>query len=139
MKPTKIFPAEHTVVVYHHSPEFGVTLDDVLKPDYWTHVAPSLRVGHRIELLAADGSWWAMLIVRAVGRHDAVVQALSKVDLGEHEPALTEDSPYEVKWRGPAKKFGVVRKADSEVIRDEFPVKEQAIQWMQNHMKSLAA
>ena len=139
MKPTKIFPAEHTVIVYHHSPEFGISLEDCLKPDYWTHVTKSLRVGHRIEILSADGSWWAMLIVRSVGRHDAVVQDLSYVELGEAVEAATEQSPYEIKWRGPAKKFGVVRKSDGEVIHDEFTVKEDAIRWMKNHLKSLAA
>lgn len=138
MKPTKLHIAEHSVVVYFHAPEFGVSLDDMLKSDYWTHVAPQLRVGHRVEVLSADGSWWAMLIVRAVGRHEAVVQALQHVVLGDAEDIAAEDMPYKVMWRGPAKKFGVVRKSDGEVIRDEFPVKEQAMKWLKNHMQSMA-
>lgn len=139
MKPTKLFSAEHAVVVYYHAPEFGVSLDDTLKPDYWTHVAKSLRVGHRIEMMAADGSWWAMLLVRAVGRHEAVVQALQHVELGEPVSVEIADSAYEIKWRGPARKYGIVRKSDGEVIREDIPVKEQAVQWLQNHMKSMAA
>lgn len=139
MKPTKLFPAEHSVVVYHHNPEFGVSLEDTLKPEYWAHVAKQLRVGHRIEMMASDGSWWAMLIVRAAGSHDAVLQALQHVPLGKAIDPVIEDSPYEVKWRGPSRKFGVVRKEDGEVIKDEFDVREAAAKWMANHMKSLAA
>lgn len=139
MQPTKLLTAEHSLVVYHHVPEIGATLEDVLKPTYWTHVTRFLRVGHRIEILSADGSWWAMLIVRAVGTHDAVVQDLQSVTLGPAADVTVSDAPYEVKWRGPARKFGVVRIEDSEVIKDEFPVREQAEQWLKNHMKSLAA
>lgn len=139
MKPTKLFPSEHSVVVYHHAPEFGVTIEDLQKPDYWTHVAPQLRQGHRIEVMAGDGSFWAMLLVRAAGRRDAVVGLLQHVKFGGEVEATVDDSPFEVVWRGPARKFSVVRKDDKEVIRDEFAVKEHAVKWMQNHLKSLAA
>jgi hypothetical protein len=139
MKPTKLQIAEHEVVCYYHCPEIDTGLSDVLKSDYWTHVTKSLRVGHRIEVLAADGSWWAMLIVRAVGSHDAVVQELQHVELGSQVEAKVTDSPYEVKWRGPARKFGVLRKEDGEIIRDEFQVKEHAVKWLKNHMRNLAA
>lgn len=140
MKPTKLFPVEHNVVVYHHTPEFGLNIEDMVKPDYWSHVAKQLRIGHRIEVMAADGAYWAMLIVRAVGRTEAVVQALQHVELGSPaEKIKGDDNPYEVKWRGPTKKFGVVRKSDNEVVRDEFPVREDAERWLKNHMQSLAA
>lgn len=139
MKPTKLFTAEHTVVVYHHAPESGVTIKDVLKPDYWTHVAPSLRTGHRIEILSADASWWAMLIVRATGRHEAIVQALQHVELGASETIKSQGVGYEVKWLGGSKKHGVIRTSDDEIIKDEFAVKEAAVKWMNNHIKSLAA
>jgi len=138
MKPTKLHPAEHAVIVYSHTPEVGVPLEELLKPDYWTHVCPQLRQGYRIEVLAGDGSWWAMLLVRAVGRHEAMVQALSHVVLGEVVEPVVQDIPYEVRWRGPAKKFGVVRKTDGEVMKDEFPVREHAAKWLNNHIQSMA-
>lgn len=139
MKPTKLSLAEHSVVKYYHCADFGETIETVTEPTYWTHVAKSLRTGHHIEIIAADGSWWADLLVRAVGSHDAVVQALQFVELGEPVQAETSESPYEIKWRGPARKFGVIRKADKEVLRDEFDVREKAEKWLKNHMQSLAA
>lgn len=139
IKPTKLHTAEHSVVVYHHCPEEGVTLADVIKSDYWTHVAPQLRIGHRIEIMAPDGAWWAMLLVRAVGRHEAVVQALQHVVLGQAAEVSPADVPYEIKWRGPARQFGVIRKSDGEVIKDQFAVREHAALWLTNHMRSMAA
>lgn len=140
MKPTKLQLAEHTVIVYAHSPEVGVTLDDLLKPEYWSHVAPQLRAGHRIEVMAGDGAWWAMLLVRATGRHEAVVQALQFVELGEQAAEISAtDMPYEVKWGGPSRKFRVVRKSDGAVIKDEFAVREHADRWLKNHLQSQAA
>jgi len=139
MKPTSILAAEHAVVVYFHSPESGVGLDDILKPDYWTHVATRLRPGHRIEVLSDDGTYWAMLIVRAVGKHEAYVQALQHVALGQPAVAAGPESPFEVKWRGPARRFGVIRKTDKEIIKEDFQLREHAELWVKNHMNSMAA
>lgn len=139
MIPTKLQQAEHEVVCYYHYPDTGTTLEDVLQPEYWSHVARNLRTGHRVEIFAADGSYWAMLIVRAAGTRDAVVQTLQHVELGPQSDIVVAPSAYEVKWRGPSKKWGVVRREDNEVIRDEFAVKEQAAKWMKNHIQSLAA
>ena len=139
MKPTKLQIAEHEMVCYYHYPDAGLALSDVLKPDYWTHVARSLRAGHRIEVFAEDGSWWAMLIVRAVGSHDAVVQELQHVKLGSHAKAKVSGAPFEVKWRGPKRKFGIIRTADDEIIKQDIQSKEEAENWVKNHMRSLAA
>jgi hypothetical protein len=138
MKPTVLQPAEYSVTSYSHTPSAGEGIEDALKPEYWSHVASSLRVGNRIELLSEDGSWWAMLIVRAASKTDAVVQALQYVPLGADAVDLG-DAPYEVRWRGPKAKFGVVRKSDAEVMRDGFAVREHAEAWMVSHLRTLAA
>lgn len=139
MKPTKLLMAEQSVVVYHHVPQESVSLKDMQKPEYWTHVTLQLRAGYRIEVFAPDGTWWAMLIVRAVGARDAVVGVLNHVKLGEEVDSIPADSPLEVKWKGPHKKFAVLRKADGEILRDELQTKEAAHQWAGNHLRSLAA
>lgn len=138
MKPTKLQLAEHTIIGYFHSPEFGVTIGDVLRPDYWAHVAPQLRVGHEIRVMAGDGSWWALLLVRAVGRTEAVVQDLIYKELGAAPDQDVAESDFEIAWRGPARKFGVLRKSDKAVVRDEFAVREQAEAWLKGHLVSLS-
>lgn len=139
MKPTRLQLAEHTSRLFSHTPKPGVSFDDLLDPDYWTHVAPQMQVGNRIDVMAPDLSWWGQLLVRDVGRRDAVVHKMIYVEMGEAESAMTTEDPYEVKWRGPARKFSVIRRSDKEVIRDEFEMKEQALRWIKNHMQSLAA
>ena len=138
-KPTKLQQLDHSVVVYHHTPEFETSRDDLAKPDYWTHVAAQLRPGHRIEVMAPDGAYWAMLLVRSASRLEAVVQELQFVKLGKAEAAATPDQAYEVKWRGPSAKFSVIRISDGEIIREQIESKEAATQWLKNHEKSLAA
>lgn len=139
MKPTKLLLAEHALVLWHHVPEFGVTFDALLERGYWAHVAKSLRVGHRIEVMAPDGAWWGNLLVRAVGPNEAAVQPLQFVQLGAAETVASADMPYEVKWRGPARQFGVVRKDDGSVVKDGFQIKEDAARWAVNHLKAMAA
>ncbi|MPZ31198.1 MAG: hypothetical protein GEV13_09415 [Rhodospirillales bacterium] len=41
------------------------TFDDILKLDFWVHVARRLKVRDRIEVHAHDGSWYAELVVRS--------------------------------------------------------------------------
>lgn len=139
MKPTKLALAEHTVVTYYHVPEFETSFEDVLEPDYWAHVAPSLRQGHRIELLSADGSWWAMLLVRAAGKHEAIVQELQHVELGKSVQPEIESAAFEVKWRGPSRKFGVIRVSDGAVVKEDIQTKEGAAKWLSNYVQNLAA
>ena len=138
MKPTSLSAAEFAVTTYFHAAAVGVSPDQVTEPDYWAHVASTLRPGNRIEVLAEDGMWWGMLLVRAAGATDASVQWLNLVALGK-ETADLDTSPYDVKWRGPKALWGVVRKSDGAVLQDKFPVRETAEEWLLGHMKAMAA
>lgn len=138
MKPTDIKTIDFEVQVWSHVAEVGVGLEDILKPDYWTHVASRFKPGSRIDVQSADGSWYALLIVRAASRLEAITQALIYTELGAATPVTSEESPYEVKWRGPAKRFGVIRKEDGGVMIDELQTKESAAQWLKNHIASLS-
>jgi hypothetical protein len=137
MKPTLLSAAEFAVTTYFHIASVGTAPDEVTDPEYWAHVAALLRTGNRVEVLAEDGAWWGMLIVRAAGATDAQVQWLSLVPLGQ-ESADLDTSPYEVKWRGPKALWGVVRKSDAAVLQDKFPVREQAEEWLLGHLKAMA-
>ena len=139
MKPTRLQLAEHASIVYYHVPEFGVALDDLLAPSYWTHVAKDLRPGNRIEVLSPIGDWWAMLIVRNVTRIEAAVSVLDHVQLEEAPAAATPDQPYRIQWRGPSAKWGIVRNADGGVVTDGMASREMAEQWLKNHEKAMAA
>ena len=136
-QPMSLHDAAFSVPTLYHAPQAGVTIEEVLEPSYWAHVASQLKPGTRIEVMAQDGAWWAMLLVRAAGRTDAVVQALQYVILGSNETFTA--GGYEIKWRGPKAKWGVVRGKDAAVLHDGFAVKEEAEAWMVEHLATLAA
>lgn len=139
-QPTKLLFAEHAVVTFFHSPAVGVNIKDMLEPSYWAHVARDLRPGHKIEVLAEDMSYWAMLMVRDVGRTEAKVVVLQekKLDAGV-DLAKDVDDGLEIKWRGPSAKFSVVRKDGGDILRDGFQTRDAASQWRANRNKNMAA
>lgn len=137
-RPTNLDIAEQKVVSYHHTLPAGVPLDAVMDPAYWSHVSSKLRPGYRIEVFAEDGSVWAMLLVLSAGKVEAKVHVLQQVDTSGVE-AIVETLDYEVKWRGPAKLFGVIRLSDGEVIKDMMQTKEEANTYLANYVKREAA
>jgi len=141
MKPTRLTLSQHSVRSYRHIASIEDSIEDVMKPDYFGHVARSLGVGDRVEVLSEDGSWYAELIVRAVGSVEVIMGQINHVVLSKQDAAelTAKDSPYEIKWRGPNALFSVVRVSDGEVVRDKLPSKDAASLWLKNHEKAVAA
>ncbi|HET7409258.1 MAG TPA: hypothetical protein VFJ13_03595 [Paracoccaceae bacterium] len=130
--------AEFERTVYVATPEHGTPYTDVLKREYWAHVGAMLKPFDRIEVRAEDGTWFAELIVRNAGPLFADVAELRKVDLDVAEPPAA-DSAFEIKWRGPVLKFGVVRKADGGALKDGFATRDEAARWLLGHTRAIAA
>lgn len=134
--------AEHVRAIHIVSPPQGTTLEDLLKPEAWAHVAHDLTAGSRVEVVPESGEWFAEFYVVEAKRQWAKVVLLRKVDLtaapahGEATPADAED--FYAKWSGPISKFRVHRKKDKEVIRADFATAEDANLWIADHKKSLA-
>lgn len=141
MKPVKLLPAEHSVIVWHWTAPEGTDRSALFDEEYWAHVARQLKPGHEIKVVAEDGSWWMHLYVRVVDRNRARVQVLHEVELGDTVPLaeIPQDNPFEVKWRGPAAKWGVVRKSDGEVIKDHLPERADANRYISEKLRTLAA
>lgn len=116
--------------------EQNTPFENVIKPAFWAHVAAKLKALDRIEVFAEDGQYWAELMVLSVGKMEAKVVVLRKIDL-QAAPAPTLDlGEYEVSWGGPHRKHRVVRKSDKEVIKDGFGTKEEAQLWLADHLKA---
>lgn len=139
-KPLSLNLEDHYNAKWTHFVPPGTDVEDVKDPSFWMNVARQLRIGDEIKVLTEDMSWRAVLIVRAVGRVEAVVQVLDYTELGDAANMMPEvqDNPYEVKWGGPAAKFRVHRKDGGEVVKDQFQTKEAALQWVSNHLKIAA-
>jgi hypothetical protein len=117
--------------------EYGVAFEEAFKPEFWAHTAKRLRPGDIIEVRAEDGSFYAELYVRAVGALFAKVEALFAKELGAGISA--EADKLDVKWNVGKRCFAVIRRSDNTVIRDGFQIKEDAIAWMNDHNKQMAA
>jgi hypothetical protein len=125
MKINKIKQAEFTRNTFVANPTLDTKFEDMLKPDYWAHVANDLKRFDLIDVIAADGSWFARLIVRAVGKLAVHVAVLSFHEFDKKE-IKEEKNAYEIAWSGPKAKYRVVRTSDKAVIQDGLETKDQA-------------
>lgn len=121
----QIQQADYVRTVHAATPEPGTNLDNMLQPDYWAHVAKSLKAGDLIEVRAADGEWFAELYVRSTSATDAKVVVLREHSFAEKR-APTQD--VDVKFRG-EKKWSVVRKSDKTVLIEGLETKGAAEDW----------
>lgn len=123
--------------IFRVTPEIGTPPSALLDPHYWAHVSAKLSVGNIIEVMAEDGSYFAELLVRDVGNLYAKVafknppMIFSKMDEVIETPA-----GYEVKWRGPKARFGVLHGKD--MLKDGFVDKAEAHAWLDDLLKKAA-
>jgi len=114
--------------------------DDLTDPLYWRHVARNMRIGDRIEVIAADASWYAELRVMEVGKSESfgarVAFTMQPVELkNEHAlPALNdyEARPYGAGWR-------VFKAGSNDPIKTDLPDKLSADKWIASQRRALAA
>lgn len=131
--------AEHVRNVWAVVPEAGVPFEDMLEPAYWSHVAAKLRGGDVIEVYPEDATYFARLMVRRTARLEAVVSKIEQVVFdAAAEPTIPADT-YEAAWKGPHRKWSVVRLADKEIVKDGFENRDGATTWIASHLKALAA
>lgn len=115
----------------------GAPFDDLLRPGYWTHVAAKLTPGDIIEVHAVDGSYYAELYVRSTSKLEALVAVLAKYEFTTAESIVAPG--YATKWRGPARRWGVVRIDDGSVVRDGFQTEDLAAGFLLDYRRSMAA
>ena len=137
-QPTRLTSMEHASITWHHVAEPGEPAEAFAVPASWAHVAKQMQVGHEIVIVAAEGTWRLQLYVRDVGRNEVLTGLIGYVEFGAARK-LADDTPYQAKWRGPAKKWSVVSKESNLVVKDNFSTEDQAATWISNHMKALAA
>ncbi len=133
--------AEQRRSIYSAVVPTGVTLDDVLAPTYWVHVARRLRPYDRIEVTSEDGAFWAELLVLRSSTTDATVRKIHSADL---DPLLSQVQGIEldmtrVVHRGQLEKWAVVRTQDGAILRSGMENKSAAIQFATQYEQQQAA
>jgi hypothetical protein len=128
--------------IWQASIENGVTFDEVVKPEFWAHVAAKLKANDHIEVVAENGEYFGELLVIDSGRLWAKVAVLRFVELAAQEvPAAlltSAASGYRVEYKGPTLKHVVIRLSDNQIVQEGIPRKNEAELWVAEHVKALA-
>jgi len=132
--------AETVRSVYQITATAETKPEDLVKPEYWTHVARKLRMGDRIEVMAADATWYAELRVMEVGRKESfgarLAFTLPPVQLSNEHllPALNdyEARPFGSSWQ-------VYKSGSADPVKTDLPNQSSAIKWIESQRKALAA
>lgn len=142
--------AESIVNEYFATIEQGTTRAEVLKPEFFAHIATKLRPYTEIRVVCEDGSLYARLLVLAAERTWARVHVLEWHDLtvkdvsqSQAESVQTPATPataarHRVEWKGPHHKWSVIRNADNEYVHEGDNTREDAELWLREHEKVTA-
>jgi hypothetical protein len=130
----RLLQAEFTRTVWTATPEPGTTLDEMVVPEYWAHVAKSIKAGDRIEVTSSDKEWFAELFVRSVAANDVRIYVLRSVNFSEKPAPAAEaaDNGLDIKHRGAAG-WSVVRRSDKQVLFERGATKADAEDFVKFH------
>ena len=119
--------------IFRVNPELHTPIEEMLEPGYWAQVR-DLRRGDVIEVLPEDYAYIAELLVIDAGHLYAkvAIKSVTRFDVA----ATDTPKGYEVKWRGPHAKYGVLRGKD--VLKDGFVTKAEADEWIAEILKKAA-
>lgn len=141
----KLKRAEFERTVYRICPEYGTTLEDLLKPEYWSHVGKQLRHFDKIEVVFEDSSRYLELVVIDCAPLWAKVSVVLDLDLTDEKEEANKvrqdkdtNGDFRVEWGGNNQKFRVIRVADKEKIKEGFATKAEAEKWVEEHRKTVA-
>ena len=138
--PSKVTLADYSRNRFLARPPEGTPFEEVLKPEFWAHVARQFRQGGGdiIEVLPHDGAYYAELIVaecRKVGlvQHIRVVK-INYTPLTEEKATDAKSanaSEYDIVYRGSEKKHTVTRKVDKVIVSEGHNTKQDAAKWLE--------
>jgi hypothetical protein len=120
--------------------EEGTTVDDVLDPSYWAHVAGQLTEYDRIEVRVDTGEYLLEMLVKQKGRNWAQVALLHHHDLvGDVKTGDVGGEEFEAIWKGPLLKWCAMRKADKQILEQKLGSREAAMAWINSYERTVLA
>lgn len=113
---------EHASRQFTHTPDQNIPFEDLLKPEYWTHIAQNHLVRDFIYIVPPENDYTALLMVRAVQKQALKVAVVWKTVFDE---AISEpEAGITVKFRGPKALWSVVR--GNEILAEHMTTREEA-------------
>lgn len=132
--------AEYERTILVAAPGVGHTMEHMLSPAYWAHVAPKLKPWDRIEVRAEDGTYYAELLVLACDRTWARMHVLRWDDLSTQDVSLTEAAAASTKFElahSPNRRWHVIRKSDRQVMHENDQTRADAQLWLTEYLKTV--
>jgi len=127
---------ESVVLDYFITVEPTVTQADLLRSDFWMHVANRFKPFTRLRVAAEDGSYYAEYIVLSAGRNWASVFEIGFYNLHENAAKAGEATKeFDVLWKGPINKYCIVRLSDNELIQKGIEQKDAAYLKLSEYLK----
>lgn len=133
--------ADYVRNIWRVSPKLDESFDDVLKPEYWSHVYANLQKGDIVEVMPEDSSYFARLVVRHVLSRAAVMGVLEKKEFDNVKQINTEiqvKNHFYIKLRGP-KGWCVMRSSDDACLVEGIGSRDEAEEALYSYIKKLAA
>jgi len=136
LKEKQLGQAEQKRIVHRLQLAEGQTIDQLLDPQFWAHVAKNISRHDIIEVLTSDYTEYAELFVIQAEQLFTKVRILSRIELTD---AVDEDTDeYYVEHRGKGK-WCVMSAKDKAKVRGGFDLKEDAIAAKEQYMADKAA
>jgi hypothetical protein len=115
--------------------EEGTSVEEVLDPQYWAHMAMHLQPMDRIDVRAETGDWLLELLVINTGRNWAQMHLLARHDLVKRAETMPASVKHRVEWKGPQLRWCVIRNGDNEMLQKGME-KQAAIDWLSGYEKT---
>ena len=127
--------AEYARQVHRVTTPEGITYPEILASEFWAHVSGTFTKGDLIEVFAEDSSWYAQLLVLDCSRLHAKVASLVYQSLAV-KAKRAEDTAFSVEFKGPNRKWSVIRKKDKEIVKENFESKDDANVWLDENRET---
>lgn len=132
--------AESVRNLYQITAPAGADPADLIDPAFWVHVARLMRMGDKIEVLAADASWYAELRVMEVGKTSSfgarLAFTLHPVEL-KNDRQLPPLNDYEARPYGSV--WHVYKNGTDDPVKVDLPSQEAALKWITSQRRAMAA
>lgn len=109
--------------------------EDLLNSHKWRQIAksqPTLKVGSIVEVLREDMAFFATMIVVGKVTDEIFLKFINFILLEDEKSELSKNSDFEISWKGPIRKFAIIRKSDNSLRKDGLASKEEALFHIKN-------
>lgn len=136
VSPNRVQAADHGRNVWLVTSETGDHPEDFLEASYWANVSKDFRPFDHVEVRTDDGTYWAEFLVLASDRTWAKLHLLREARLALVDEVETSPE-FKVLWKGPHKKFCVIRISDSSAVHEGEQEKGQAVLWLEGYLRTI--